>query len=79
MPPADLSYCSSSSCFIEHLDDGLFCVSCFFHGLGLSAAPKGTLGGKSLTQLWPNHRGKLGRGEALYGLFDTETGALGRN
>jgi len=25
----------------------------------LSAAPKGTLGGKSLTQLWPNHRGKL--------------------
>ena len=54
-------------------------VSLSFHGLGLSAAPKGTLGGKSLTQLWPNHRGKLGRGEALYGLFDTETGALGRN
>jgi ATP-dependent Clp protease ATP-binding subunit ClpC len=25
----------------------------------LSAAPKGTLGGKSSTQLWPNHWGKL--------------------
>jgi len=59
MSPADLCNSSSGSCFIEHLDNRFFGVSCFFHLLGLSAAPKATLGGNYSTQLWPNHRGKL--------------------
>jgi len=59
MSPADLCNSPSGSCFIKHLDDRFFGVSCFLHLLSLSAAPKGTLGGNYSTQLWPNQGGKL--------------------